>query len=340
MKHCIALCLMVLVCLSMWGQKAEDILKSKDVIAYSVGTSAYLMDVNTGKEVQMPIDDYTTQFIWDKTGTRLFRTYLDDDYFSGKSTFLFTEIKLPSLTEEIIINVPVDGFVVRKVEAVIAEDGNLYLYELMAEYDEYDDQIGHNWYVTYYYNLTNNKLEELAEGQRSPADYLTPYSRKIVTENDKITNRLVLKPEPEHYELFTISNPKAAEPTYKQLTTFKPKAGVYNILNQKNEFWVAPNDSLIVFSYHYYISDPGGDFGYTQVISKDGKKSMFISDISPLQQMQDIAWTNNSRLIFCQKVTQPEEKKAMVVLNKNWTVKTLKTFNNDSYPNIYYRYKK
>jgi hypothetical protein len=340
MKQLFVLCIMILASLALWGQKAEDILKSKHVIAYTGYTGTYLMDINTGKEVEIPLQDDTYQLIWDKSGTRLFRVIYNKNFGTQEDFFALREIQLPAFTEVDLMSTPVDGSYVLNVEAALGEDGNIYLYELLSEYDEYEAEYYSDWYVTYFYNPVSNKIEELSEGQNSAKDYLPPNFKPVVTKGYGIYNKQIDETTTNHYELFITDKPDAKEPVYRRLTTFKPTKQNINLNGKLIDFWVSPNDSLIAYSYHYYISDPGGDFGYTMVTSRDGKKNMYISDVSSLKIKKDITWSADSRLIYCTDDTENEDNIKLCTLNRHWKVKTLKTMSKDSYPKLYYRYKK
>lgn len=337
MKRMLVLCALILMNLVLWGQTAKEILNSKDVLAYVSNDGIYLMDVNTGKEVKVPVSGSTTKLIWDLTGTKLYRVDYRKDYAAYKDTLLLTEILLPSLQEKVLLDVPVDGSLTLNLSAELGTDGMIYLYEYLEEYDEYEDDYYSDWYVNYFFNPEIGKMIEMEEGSMSAKTFKPAYLKDIVTDGYGIKNELVEHPSGQLYELFITDKPKADKPVYRQLTRFDAKGENINPNGNLSEFWVSPNDSLIVYSYHYYISDPGGDFGYSHVISRDGKKSLHIPIASTVKELKCLTWTPDSRLLFCRSIEEPEAKIELCIMDKNFKVKTLKSLDEYDFPKFYYR---
>ncbi len=338
MKRILILCTLLLAWLALWSQTAGEILNSKDVIAYINKAGVFLMDVNTGKEVKVPVSGESTSLIWDKTGSHLYRVNYSQNFGSSSDTLLLSEIQLPSLQEKILLDIPVDASVTLNLSPQLGTDGRIYLYELQEEYDEYDDEYYKEWYVNYYYNPETGKMEEMEEGEMSAATYFPSYLKKIVTDGYGIKNEFAEHPSGLLYELFITDNPDAAKPVYRQLTHFDPKGEEINPNGNLTDFWVSPNDSLIVYSYHYYISDPGGDFGYNHVITRDGKKTIPIPIASAIKELTSMTWTPDSRLVFCRSVEQPKGTVELCILDKNWKVRTLKSLDEYDFPKVYYRH--
>jgi hypothetical protein len=339
MKRILILCAILLAGLALWSQTAAEILSSKDVIAYVCNAGAFLLDVNTGKEVKIPMQGGVTSMLWDKTGTHLYRVNYIQNFGSGSDSLMLSEIQLPSLQEKVLLDIPVDGSVTLNLSVEMGTDGRIYLYELIEEYDEYEDEYYRDWYVYYFYNPETGKMEEMKEGEMSAATYSPAYLKKIVTDGYGIKNEFTEHPSGLLYELFITDNPKTQNPQYRQLTHFDPQGENINPNGKLTDFWVSPNDSLIVYSYHYYISDPGGDFGFNHVITRDGKKTLPIPMASSIKEMKGMTWTPDSRLIFCQEQEKPEAKVLLCVMNKDLKAKTLKTLDQYDYPKVYYRHR-
>lgn len=339
MQRIIILIIMILTSLGLWSQTAEQILKSNDVIAYNCELGIFLMDVNTGKEVKVPSVAPATQLIWDKTGSRLFAVWYNKNYVTKVDTLKISEIKLPSLQEVEIINMNADGTIDANIEVGLAEDGRLYIFELIIDYDYEVNEKYYTWYVNYYIDLQSNQLMELPEGEFSPPGYYPPYLKKIVTEGYGIKNLWLFGVNPARYELFISDEPDAPKPDYKQLTLLNPPSEYFYLHGDPIEFWVSPNDSLIVYSYHYYINDPEIDYGYSLVISRDGKKQQVVTNANPISKSKNTLWTKDSRLIYCQSASETENKVNLNILDKNFQVKTLKSLPEFDFPIISYRHK-
>lgn len=342
MRKMMLLLVLVFGCIAVWAQTASDILKSNNVLAYTHNGAAYLMDINTGKEVRIPSAKGVTQLVWDSSGTRLFGFGYGTPTGETSKHAYFTEFQLPSLTEKAILDEKMSDWDLVNMEIELGSDNRIYVYECIEEYDD-DDYEGYypyyEWYVYKYYDLGANALTDMKPGEVSTKKYQPAYIKEAVTEGHGIKNDSVLDGDIKHYELFISDNPKTDNPSYKRLTKVNFEQFKKSFNGDKIDFIPSPNDKLILYAYHYYISDPGTDNSYAMLISRDGKKSMFVADDAPINYSEEIFWTTDSKLVYCGRADRQADKLQLTVINQDFTSKALKTFDLKDRPKLSYRYK-
>jgi len=340
MRRIFALVLMLCLSLSLFSQTASEILASNSVLAYQLDTNTYLMDVNTGKEISLPNGDQTTKLLWNSDGSRLFRFLYSQAGGGSKNRALISEILLPSLKEKVLLDTTFVDYDLIKMDLVLGVDKRIYLIELVEEYDDWYYDYYDEWFVSCYIDLDTNKRHELKFGELSAESYYPPKHKKILSEGNGIQNQFLSSSEPKHNELFITDDPKASNPTFRQLTQYADQIKTGKLTEDMIFFMVSPNDKLIV--YNYYYTEPTNQFmplGYTQVISRDGKQSLLISDKVALKEMTYLTFTDDSRLLFGKSDSKEREKKSICIMSQDFKLKTLKSFTHAKNPVFYYRYR-
>ena len=325
--------LLLLFTLSLWGATAETILASKHVLAYSTPDTLYLMDVNTGKNVLVPTSTPTTTILWSIDGKRLFRTY-----YNYSDSLCLYEVLLPSLKEKQLGYINLSDTYYSNIKADLKTDGNIYISGEWEEYDEYEDDYYWESGILKSYDLKTGVFGDPTSESYKYSVYEPKKIKPIVTSGYGIINKIADEPAPMHYELYITDNPNAKDPVYRRLTTLDYKAKEINPVLKDINFQVSPNDSLVVLSHHYYISDPGGDFGYNTLVSKNGKNSVFISEAFDISSSNAIRWTSDSRLIFIRYENGERAGWSINIIEKNWKERQLKYIDSMYSPQISYRY--
>ncbi len=339
MKRVIVLMLLTISLAALWSASAEDILKSRDVIAYNCDAGLFLMDVNTGNEIQITTANEVNNVIWSKDGKVLYRTFYNKDYDSYRDEFELFQISLPSLEETRLMSTIIDGNTVIDVEIALGADNNVYVIGKNHGYDEEREQAFYDSTINSYYNIVTKQFISLPKNNKKEPELLQIKKLKpVVTEGYFIKNQIIEEYASKHYELF-VNKSQQKNGEFTRLTKYGAPQDNINLHEKPVDFMVSPNDSVIVYCYYYYYSDPGGDYAYTCAVSIDGIHQQFLTSPAGINDDDCFVWTDDSRLIFSQAIENNEGGQNLCILGKDWKISVLKPFEAYDIPDVFYRYK-
>lgn len=319
---------------------AEEILSGKDVIAYKSKVGLFLMDADSGNEIMVPTANEIDDVFWDKTGARLFRTMAQP---APDQEFIFElyEVILPALSEVKLTEQQYDNFdnTIDDIAAGMGTDGKIYVSSFMWSYLADGTPYKTNLRTWGFYDLEKNTYQALENPSNFKPEYYSPKMLKSVTsEGYGITNQLVDDGGQPRFELFNVLSKGDEKPVFTPLTFWEAPAPNIHLKLIPTDFLLSPNDSLVVYSYHYFTNDPNSDLPYTWVCSRDGKRKKFLSDTIGVTMDHTMVWTSGSRLIYLTK-DKENDSTLLCLLQKDLSVKELKKFEAQDTPFLYYRYR-
>lgn len=377
MKRYLLSLLLILAALLLWSVKAEQILKSPDVIAYEMDGQAYLMDVNTGNEVKIKTSTKTHTMLWDKSGEHLYRTYVNQDIDKTPmvTKVILYNISLPDLKETQLMETNIADDDVIGIKLVWGKNGNLYIIKKDSwGGDDIRKRISET--TCGYYSFLLSGYYQLDENEAVIPDiWIDPLHQTEKMNGFDLVNKFCEdKVMGNHYELFAHKQVEVNDENkvnWTQLSKFLNLEN-YRIMHlhktKKLDYRLSPDHKSVLVSYPYYISDDKttiyNSFLYSiepancqyQTVTKelfdDENKESVTTRYNELQTQikmeagcySDInddywyEWTKDGRLIYSKEESLVSDKMVIGVSSLLMLDKTLKTYKGDLPVRLHYRY--
>jgi hypothetical protein len=339
MKILITATLLILIICTLTSVEFKDIIGSNDVMAYTLNGQLFIMDINTGYELELDAEIMVEDVIWDRKGKQIYYSILASENSSlNTQNLVLYKITPPILKPIQLAECKYDDKDQDFVEIRLGKDGNIYFigkkYPRNADWDKTDP---HETLLGYYNPPSNKYINDLQAIQKIPEYYNSSVLNNITTKDYTIKSIISHDSGFNHPELYILKSYHNEGEEFRRLTNFGPRQKTINIKDTDIDFMISPNDSLIVYSYHYCYSKLDEDFAYSCVASLDGKYSEFLTLESGLFNANRFFWTRDSRLVFLQEVDNVKGGWKICLLDKKRQIKVLKVLGDYDIVELFYR---
>lgn len=292
MRSLLVILFIFIVFTSLSALSVSELLNSKDVIGYIYQHNLYLMDVNTGYDIQLISNNLVESFCWDYTGSRIY--YLQRD--RATNVLSGFKLSLPDLQvnklfeKKIVLPMESTGLEVEHLEIKLSPDWGIHVM--------YGFGLG---YVSesfeYAYQFKTQKLRLMNWEKGHSMSIYEPFPVMYTTDAD---TKLITRKSGKYLDLYVQNNTENQlsqnQDNYRRLSDTRDIDREPLFTDGEFSYNISSDNQSVVFGFEEFSADLM--HGRTYIVNMDGSHQQLLNlDCIPGNNFQ-FGWTSDNRLVY------------------------------------------